>query len=310
MEHPSTRLFALLVALYALQSFLLGARWGYEIEATAIWIALLAPLLPITAYLAYQSLAGPLSRQSLGSISIALINAIALFTYPDAADFIILLTYLGFGCAILRHAYLGHNALALVKIGQIDNALRAMVLTGAALLSSAIMDVFVIIDFIRTGGQNIGLWITLAQTGSIFAVGIAALFGQSGAGVDPHPKHTPEHTEISEEDEAIIARLIQLFEQDALHIDTELNLRRLARRLGIPDRSVSRAINRTQKMSVSQFVNEFRVKDAARLLTSSDQSILQVSMNAGFLSKSNFNREFMRVMGQTPSQWRSAQKTL
>jgi AraC-like DNA-binding protein len=310
MAQRSTQLFAILIALYAGQSFLLGLRWGYEVDAAAIWIALLAPLLPITAHLAYQSLAGSLTWASGASISIFIINGFALFIRPDVADGIILLTYLGFGCAILRHAYLGKDALALVKIAHVDDAWHAMVLTGVALICSAVMDLFVIIDFIRTGGQNIGLWITLAQTGFIFAIGLAAVFGQSGASEDLQAPQKLPPAEITQEDEVIIDRLVKLFEQEALYVDTELNLRRMARRLGLPDRSVSRAINKTQKMSVSQFVNTFRVKDAAHLLTSSDQSILQISMNAGFLSKSNFNREFMRVMGHTPSQWRNQQKTL
>lgn len=59
-------------------------------------------------------------------------------------------------------------------------------------------------------------------------------------------------------------------------------------------------------MGVSQFVNGFRVKDAAKLLTTTDQTILQISLAVGFLSKSNFNCEFTRVMGQTPSAWRQA----
>ncbi len=81
-------------------------------------------------------------------------------------------------------------------------------------------------------------------------------------------------------------------------------MRRLSRKLGLPDRSVSKAINKTQNMSVSQFVNQFRIKDACALLEQTDQSILQVSLAAGFLTKSNFNREFARITGQTPSQWR------
>ncbi len=59
-------------------------------------------------------------------------------------------------------------------------------------------------------------------------------------------------------------------------------------------------------MSVSQFINGFRIRDAAQMLRQSDQTILQVSLSAGFMTKSNFNREFVRVMGQTPSQWRKS----
>ena len=99
-------------------------------------------------------------------------------------------------------------------------------------------------------------------------------------------------------------RLNRLFEVSSLHRDTELNLRRLSRRLGVPDRSVSQAVNRTMGMSVSQYVNSYRIKDACKLLKTTDKSILQISMAAGFLSKSNFNREFTRITQKSPSRWR------
>jgi len=31
-------------------------------------------------------------------------------------------------------------------------------------------------------------------------------------------------------------------------------------------------------------------------------------LDSGFMTKSNFNREFLRVMGMTPSAWRRAQR--
>ena len=61
-------------------------------------------------------------------------------------------------------------------------------------------------------------------------------------------------------------------------------------------------------MSVSQFVNEYLITEACRLLRETDETVLAISLAAGFATKSNFNREFPRVTGQTPSQWRSANK--
>ena len=113
-----------------------------------------------------------------------------------------------------------------------------MIFTGAALVCSAFVGLFVILDFIRTGRDNVGLTITLAQTGFLLLIGLAALFGQSGASADEGPEGSLPTPDVTEEDGAIVARLTQLFEVTALHKDTELNLRRMARRLGLPDRSV------------------------------------------------------------------------
>lgn len=300
----ANQLFGGLVALYALQSLLLCLRWGYGVDGVGLWIAMLAPVLPVCAYFAYLSLINRLSLSMMWPLGIVVLNWAVLLVLPDVADPVILLTYLGFGIAILRRARVGGDRLALVRIGQTDGALRAMVITGAALICSALADSYVIFDFIRTGGQNVGMAITLLQSAFLLCIGLAAITGHSGAVDEVGEAQSTGAPIVTQEDDEIITRLQQLFERDALHRDTELNLRRLARRLGVPDRSVSQAVNRTQGMSVSQYVNGFRIKDACEILAQTDQTILQVSMAAGFLTKSNFNREFLRVTGQTPSGWR------
>lgn len=305
MQVRSNQIFLGLVALYTVQSFLLSLRWGYDLSALRLWIGLIAPTLPACAYFAYRSLALHLRPRMMWPVLIVIANWVALLLAPDVADLFIMLTYLGFGGAILLAASKGEDATALVRLAQQNTAQKAMMLTGGALMASACADLFVLVDFVRTGGENIGLAVTLLQTGFLFVVALAASAGQSDARDEEPAATTDRAVAPCPQDDIIIADLTRLFVRDKLHQDTDLNLRRLARRLGLPDRSVSQAINRTQNMSVSQFVNGFRIKDACKLLTETDQSILQISLAAGFMTKSNFNREFVRLTGQTPSQWRA-----
>ncbi len=86
--------------------------------------------------------------------------------------------------------------------------------------------------------------------------------------------------------------------------DTELNLARLARRLGAPARAVSEAVNRVHGVSVSHYVNNHRIGEACRLLRDTDLPVTRILFEAGFMTKSNFNREFLRVTGESPSEWR------
>jgi AraC-like DNA-binding protein len=80
----------------------------------------------------------------------------------------------------------------------------------------------------------------------------------------------------------------------------------LAWRLGLPARAVSQAVNRVYGMSVSQYVNNFRVAEACRLLTQTDMPVTRIVFEAGFMTKSNFNREFLRVTGASPTAFRAA----
>lgn len=302
----SNVLFTVLVGLYALQSLLLTLRWGYAYRDFGPEIAMLAPALPICAYMAYQSLINRLSLRATWPVLILPLNWLILAFLPALADAAILLTYLGFGSAILWNLRAISATLALARIEQAENAARAMFATGLALVVSAFVDVFVFVDFVRTGGQNIGAALALIQIAFLFSIGIVALWGQSSGARADQPEPEAEQPLATEEDAAVIARLDKLLQEQKLYRDTDLNLRRLARRIGMPDRIVSQAINRTKNMSLSQYINGFRISDACTLLATTDQSVLQVSMAAGFLSKSNFNREFLRVTGQTPTQWRQS----
>ena len=301
----TNRLFISLVGLYAVQSFLLCLRWGYGYDGIGWFIAGLAPVLPTVAYLAYLTLIEKPSVHWVWLLAVVLINWIILFAIPDLADVSILATYIGIGVALLLRAFKGSDAMALARMTRARHAVLAMTLTGASLVASGMLDIFVLFDFITTGGQNVGLTVTLAQSGFLLCVGAAALVGQLGATEqESGPQDQGNSLLHDPEDADVHRRISDLFLKDALHRDTDLNLRRLARRLSLPDRTVSRAINRIESQSVSQFVNTFRIMDACKLLVQTDQSILQISLASGFLTKSNFNREFLRVTGRTPSHWR------
>lgn len=302
------RLFALVVALYAVQSLLLCLRWGYKIQAVAPLIAMLAPSLPVFAYLAYLSLTETLSRRNLWPLGVIAGNWLVLLAQPTMVDPPILLTYLGFGILLLRLAWGGSDMLPLSRISDAPAALLALRLTGAALVASSVTDVYLIYDFVQNSGRHIGLVVTFVQTTFVLAIGLSAALGQSAV-ADTAQKEMPQQTPPStDEDGEIVARLTELFEREGLHRNEELSLRKLSRRLGLPDRRVSNAVNRIRGVNLSQFVNDFRVDEARKLLAETEKTVLEVSLDAGFATKSNFNREFSRVTGQTPSGWRKQAK--
>jgi AraC-like DNA-binding protein len=55
----------------------------------------------------------------------------------------------------------------------------------------------------------------------------------------------------------------------------------------------------------SRYINGFRVRHAQAALRETELPITEVMFDAGFISKSSFNTEFRRIVGQTPSQFRS-----
>lgn len=109
-----------------------------------------------------------------------------------------------------------------------------------------------------------------------------------------------------EEDRAVLCRLNALMTESALFRDPELTVARLGRRLGVPARAVSVAVNRVTGENTSRYINEFRVQHAAHLLECSNLSVTDIMLESGFISKSSFNTEFRRITGRTPSEHRKA----
>ena len=107
----------------------------------------------------------------------------------------------------------------------------------------------------------------------------------------------------SEEDTQIIDRLDALMEQGRLYLDPDFTLIRLARRLGLPVKTLSSAINRVSGGNVSRYINARRIKAACAALEQGD-SVTEAMLSAGFNTKSNFNREFLRITGKTPREFR------
>jgi AraC-like DNA-binding protein len=105
---------------------------------------------------------------------------------------------------------------------------------------------------------------------------------------------------------ALEAEVRALLESTQLYLEPDLSVQRLARRMHVPVRALSVAINQTQGMNVSQYVNRFRMEHAADLLRGTDLSVAAVLEQSGFLTRSNFYREFQRVYGQSPAAFRQS----
>ncbi|WP_113865588.1 helix-turn-helix domain-containing protein [Brenneria salicis] len=53
-------------------------------------------------------------------------------------------------------------------------------------------------------------------------------------------------------------------------------------------------------------MNGYRIDEARRLLSQTDSRITDIMLACGFQTKSNFNREFLKFTGMSPSHWRRA----
>jgi AraC-type DNA-binding domain-containing proteins len=109
-----------------------------------------------------------------------------------------------------------------------------------------------------------------------------------------------------------IERIRNAMERDKLFLNTRLTLDEFAKRVELPSRQVSAAINQCLQQNFHEFVNRYRVEEAKRILSLPDkerQTVVQISSMSGFNSKAAFNRFFKKFAGMTPSQFRDQHQT-
>jgi AraC-like DNA-binding protein len=101
-------------------------------------------------------------------------------------------------------------------------------------------------------------------------------------------------------------KLTSLMSSEKPYLDSSLTLTEIAQKLEIHPIYVSQIINETLQQNFRDFVNKYRIEESKRLLTQKDQhlNILGIALDAGFNSKSAFNRAFKRHTGITPKEFK------
>ena len=106
-------------------------------------------------------------------------------------------------------------------------------------------------------------------------------------------------------DALLMQRINDMMERDKPYLDSELKLSDLATALGTNRNTISSCINSQYGSSFSQFVNNYRISHAQKLMrTQPNMKISEVWATSGFTTESSFFRSFKAVTGMTPSEWK------
>jgi len=107
------------------------------------------------------------------------------------------------------------------------------------------------------------------------------------------------------------AWLKKAMETNRFYQDAELTLSSLAEKLEMQPKELSRIVNTGLKKNFNDFINEYRVRDA--ILKMQDPAfdhitLLGIAFDAGFNSKSTFNRIFKQMTGKSPVEYKAELK--
>jgi AraC-like DNA-binding protein len=146
---------------------------------------------------------------------------------------------------------------------------------------------------------------------SIFVLGLAinlAFLRVNPAFALTRAVATPENPAT---DDPLLGELTRLMTEERLYADHDLRIGSLAARLNMPEYRLRRVINQQLGyQNFNQFINGYRIEEAARRLRSEPRSpILTIALDVGFRSISSFNVAFRTRYGRSPSQIRAESLT-
>lgn len=101
-------------------------------------------------------------------------------------------------------------------------------------------------------------------------------------------------------------RIEQVVSYIRAHYTEPIRLEDLAKRAYMSPTAFSQFFHLRTHKSVSDFIIDERIGHAIRMLVDGNMSILEICYACGFQNVSNFNRQFLKRRGCTPSQYRTA----
>lgn len=315
---------SLFLALCAVTTAMVGLRWTFDLKVFSIVQPILASIIPIAAWYTFLfSSSGKVSLTYKHFIapSFVAFSALAQPWLILPLDEVITFIYIGYGVALLRCSY-QDAVLINISLGHWEGVKKAERAAGWMLLFSAVIDSLISLDFAFNQGNLVEYILTGAHLILLPVLSIAVAVVGINTPVAERSKSNHANQDIeggksftlpamSEARAQEITSLLDArIRQDSLFLDPELTLAKLTRKLGIPAKQISIAVNQVHKHNISKLINQYRIEHAKRALAFSQESITQIFMNSGFQTKSNFNREFSRVTGMTPSEYRKKERTV
>ncbi len=121
--------------------------------------------------------------------------------------------------------------------------------------------------------------------------------------------HTLSSSHYSHAELPVTSRRIQKI-KDYIdgHYKEEIRMETLSEMINMTPNALSRFFKQKTNRSISNYINEVRIGQAASLLVDSQMPVVEISYCCGFNTISNFNRTFKSVKGVTPSEFRESYK--
>jgi AraC-like DNA-binding protein len=107
---------------------------------------------------------------------------------------------------------------------------------------------------------------------------------------------------------ALIKTIVDYMEEKKPHLNHLLTIDNLSNQLLLQPRLLSQILNRHFNQNFFEFINGYRVKECKLIIEKPGNekiTMLKVMDESGFNSKATFNTFFKKLVGMTPTQYRT-----
>lgn len=310
-------LIALFFVLLGTQTILTSIRFSPALQTTVHIQPVLAMLICPIAFVAFRALAGAgrdgISKLNLCHAIPAVFMAVILtfdLTLPIPIDGLIWMSFLLYIVLLVQEISKGPDSFERFGTEAINVLVTARIVTVCLLAVILAYDIVFFINLEFWGGSYTNEIVLVGSLLLIF-ISLAVLLFPNSFPIDigMNTSHSASSFGLSseastQEDNKTYHDLEQLMHDKQPYLDPNINLTKLARQLKTPARSISNSVNRVGGQNFSQFINRYRVTRACSLLTDTNMPITEIMFEAGFQTKSTFNREFLTITGKSPSDYR------
>ncbi len=154
------------------------------------------------------------------------------------------------------------------------------------------------------------MWVSIPLF--IYVVGYYSLRQPEIFRMPLQPKTKDEKARLKPDEIQQLQKRLKFFiQEEAIYKASDLSLKTLAEKLNTSPNNLSWLLNQIYQKSFYDYINTHRVQD---ILESIDrglhlkQTLLAIAFDAGFNSKSTFNKAFKHVTSQTPSEYIKSRK--
>ncbi|WP_162176392.1 helix-turn-helix domain-containing protein [Sulfitobacter donghicola] len=299
---------AVLLALCALQGLIISLAQHYMVAGAFFVQPITASMIPPMAWVAFQSTAvRKLEVRDALHLLVPLGMIAVMLGRPFLLDTFLPALFVGYGGMIVWSAMQGADALPRMRLetGEVPGIIWQVI--GWTFVASALSDALIVVAQVMGAGYLQPWIVSIYSTGTLVLIGVLTLSGALDNSTSEAEEETTVARKADAQDMQVMEQLERYMQTAKPFLNPDLTMTQLSRRIQVPVKQLSGAINRVTGENVSRYINAARIAAAQKALLAGD-TVTAAMFGSGFNTKSNFNREFLRISGVSPSEWLNSQK--